>query len=171
MHAITIRQPWSSLVAIGAKKYETRTFAPPPKLIGQRIAIHAGAKKIDYAELPAMAISALLSHGIPGLDSLPRGAVIGTAVIAGAVQCGEMDGDGFVLIRNATHARLVLPDFFQSDPFGDYSPGRWAWKLTDVERFENPVPAKGKLGWWMWSDQDQERLGHEWKEKSGRKVD
>jgi len=46
MKAISLWQPWATLIACGAKPYETRSFAPPASLIGQSIAIHA-AKKID----------------------------------------------------------------------------------------------------------------------------
>jgi hypothetical protein len=46
MKAISLWQPWASLIACGAKPYETRSFAPPALLIGQSIAIHA-ARKID----------------------------------------------------------------------------------------------------------------------------
>ena len=47
MKAITIWQPWASLIACGAKKYETRSW--PTKYRGP-IAIHAAAK--DPRTLP-----------------------------------------------------------------------------------------------------------------------
>jgi hypothetical protein len=46
MKAISLWQPWASLIAAGLKPYETRNWAPAPSMIGQTIAIHA-AKKID----------------------------------------------------------------------------------------------------------------------------
>lgn len=46
MKAISLWQPWASLIACGVKVYETRSWPPPRELIGQPIAIHA-AKKID----------------------------------------------------------------------------------------------------------------------------
>ncbi|MHB8272006.1 ASCH domain-containing protein [Bradyrhizobium sp.] len=46
MKAISLWQPWASLIACGAKPFETRHWAPPRELIGQTIAIHA-AKKVD----------------------------------------------------------------------------------------------------------------------------
>lgn len=46
MKAISLWQPWTSLIACGAKPYETRDWAPPASLIGQPIAIQA-AKKIN----------------------------------------------------------------------------------------------------------------------------
>ena len=42
MRALTIRQPWASLIASGAKRLENRSWSPPADMIGQRIAIHAG---------------------------------------------------------------------------------------------------------------------------------
>lgn len=44
MKALTIWQPWASLLACGAKKYETRSWATKYK--GQ-IAIHAAIKQFD----------------------------------------------------------------------------------------------------------------------------
>lgn len=46
MKAISLWQPWASLIACGAKAFETRSWPPPPALIGQTIAIHA-ARKVD----------------------------------------------------------------------------------------------------------------------------
>ena len=44
MRVLPIWQPWASLVAVGAKRVETRHWAAP-NLIGQRIAIYATKKK------------------------------------------------------------------------------------------------------------------------------
>ena len=46
MKALTIWQPWASLIAMGAKPYEFRGWKPPKSLIGQRLAIHAGARPV-----------------------------------------------------------------------------------------------------------------------------
>ncbi|HXF63048.1 MAG TPA: hypothetical protein VNK95_15595 [Caldilineaceae bacterium] len=34
--------------------------------------------------------------------------------------------------------------------FGDYRAGRYAWKLEDVQRLPEPMPATGKQGLWAW---------------------
>jgi hypothetical protein len=41
--AITLWQPWATLVARGLKVHETRSWWPPAWLVGKRLAIHAGA--------------------------------------------------------------------------------------------------------------------------------
>jgi hypothetical protein len=39
---LTLWEPWATLIAVGAKTIETRSWAAPPGLIGERIGIHAG---------------------------------------------------------------------------------------------------------------------------------
>ena len=54
MKALTIWQPWASLVMIGAKPYEFRRWDyrdRSPALEGQRIVIHAGARPIKEIEV------------------------------------------------------------------------------------------------------------------------
>lgn len=51
MKALTVWQPWASLIAIGAKPYEFRGWVPPTSLRGQRIAIHAGARPVRKGEV------------------------------------------------------------------------------------------------------------------------
>jgi hypothetical protein len=51
MMAITIYQPWATLILQGAKPYEFSGWKPPRPLIGQRIAIHAGARPIKRDEV------------------------------------------------------------------------------------------------------------------------
>ena len=49
MKAITLHQPWASLVAVGAKTVETRSWKPP--CIGERIAIQAGKNVASLGSL------------------------------------------------------------------------------------------------------------------------
>jgi hypothetical protein len=34
--------------------------------------------------------------------------------------------------------------------FGDYTPGRYAWILENVQALPGPIPCKGALGLWEW---------------------
>ena len=47
MKAISIKQPWASLIAHGIKDIENRTWKCPQKYIGQRALIHASKGKGD----------------------------------------------------------------------------------------------------------------------------
>lgn len=131
MKALTIWQPWAQLIANGAKSYETRSWPAPRTLIGQRIAIHA-AKRWDR-ELHATCLedpfrSALLGFSSP--SDLPRGAVLATARL---LECSPTEA-----ISPSRAERL----------FGDWTPGRFAWLLVDVEVLKKPVPARGAQGLW-----------------------
>lgn len=42
MRALTVKQPWASLIASGIKRVENRTYPVPKTVRGQRVAIHAG---------------------------------------------------------------------------------------------------------------------------------
>jgi len=165
-HTTTIWQPWASLIAIGAKPYETRAYPPPRKLIGQRIAIHAAVRDpspllddMDHSVVEAIA-DALEAGGLGHRvcwASLQRGAVVATAVLAGAYKCAWTQfhlSSGTPLttpqVHISEHRGPYIGATLNLDPFGDYSPGRWAWHLTDISRFRVPVLAKGKQGWWTW---------------------
>ena len=173
MKAISLWQPWASLIACGAKPFETRHWAPPRELIGQTIAIHA-AKKVDK-DAAAMATDIMYgqfdNHG--GLDErmeaswggdecadelmakfgntiMPVGCVVCTARLDAAFQLGNR-AEGTAVPAASVVRRLVsrqMPECFtvRYDHFGDYSPGRWAWLLRDVRPLIPPPPAKGAQG-------------------------
>ncbi|EME71420.1 hypothetical protein H261_03388 [Paramagnetospirillum caucaseum] len=161
MKAITLHQPYASLIAIGAKPFETRSFPPPAKLIGQRIAIHAA--KADHSNrllltLGHEAISAIIDalevggqgHRV-SWSQLPHGAVVCTAVMAGAYHVFPCLDGGIKLLAPVGMGKPLPAEMaHHTDHFGDYSPGRWCWQLTDVQVLPEPVPAKGKQGWWEW---------------------
>jgi activating signal cointegrator 1 len=143
MKAISLWQPWASFIAIGVKPFETRDWAPSPRLIGQRIAIHAAKKTIDADNREWAARN--------GAIDLPLGAVICTGILAGAYRCGQMRQDGRLRQIGTvpgSQPHLGIPP----DEFGDYEVGRWAWWLTNIERFEPAIPARGAQGFWNWND-------------------
>lgn len=51
MKAISIWQPHASLLLLGAKPFETRSWPVPKALIGQRVAIHAAKADGDLFEI------------------------------------------------------------------------------------------------------------------------
>ncbi|HEX3884790.1 MAG TPA: hypothetical protein VHW66_19205 [Stellaceae bacterium] len=145
MKTLSLWQPWASFIAIGVKPFETRGWAPPPALIGQRIAIHAAKKPVD-ADNREWSRRA----GVEG--DLPLGAIICTAILAGAYLCGLVASRSAPAvwvtrrIGDSPHKAHLI-----TDDYGDYSPGRFAWWLTDIERFVPPILARGAQGFWEWS--------------------
>lgn len=116
MKTITILQPQASLIACGAEKIETRSWAT--KYRGP-IAIHdgKGEMKIDFPE--------------PIPRDLPYGAVI---AIADLVDCTMMDSFNFNKFNEVNGVWLTNGDFVEENEleFGDYTPGRYAWILANV---------------------------------------
>ena len=130
MYAITLWQPWASLIADGVKKQETRSWAPPKHLIGERIAIHAAKRKLTKAELrelPSMIhhdISARYGHFWE--EDVPYGAVVATVEFGGAC---EIKGPLLTPERGLLghHCYTNEPCRVYSDIYGDYSVGRIIW--------------------------------------------
>ena len=131
MYAITLHQPWASLIALGIKTVETRSWPAPARLVGQTIAIHASKRVVKG---PGDAIERELRTHL-GEDwgrHIPAGAVLATAVLAGMARVAHID----LLAGHAVHdlstevgcavglARTPI------DPWGDFSAaagyGSWA---------------------------------------------
>lgn len=152
VYAITLHQPWASLIASGIKSVETRSWPAPARLVGQRIAIHAGKRLVLQ---PGDAIEREL-RALSGEDwrvIIPTGAVLATAVLAGMARVARADllegcavhDDGTEIGCAAGRGRTPI------DPWGDFSCGRWLWFLDDVEALPKPVPAVGHQGFWRWN--------------------
>ena len=87
--------------------------------------------------------------GADWYKKMPYGAVVATAAL---------DGAGLVVTRGPRFATTVshlggYPNYegVRHDKFGDFSIGRWLWFLEDVQRLEEPVPARGYQGIWNWT--------------------
>lgn len=141
LRALTLHQPWATLIAIGAKTIETRSW-PPPRTVrpGDRLAIHAGKHVADWMnEEWEQRVRALL--GSDWRVSVPRGAVVAVATLA-----------AWGVTENRGRPWSAVPGDISGDDllFGDWSPGRYAWVLTDVEPLDPPEPARGYQGLWNW---------------------
>lgn len=151
MKVITVWQPWASLIAIGAKPYEFRGWKPPASLIGQRIAIHAGARPVRKSEVLQMlhGLDSPATWGQPCLIEgfarplLTRLASHPTSVPLSHILCTAILGEPK---RGDECAREFGPDAGNdSDRDGTFN---WGWPLTDIRHLEPPLPARGAQGFW-----------------------
>lgn len=158
MKAITLWQPWASLIACGAKKYETRGWATN---YHGPIAIHAALKdaRTMFDELPLdvqTAMSPFLVEHYSLWSKVPHGAVIATTEL---VECWEIrdatssygTGYGYKCIGIGDNARIISPNNNEL-LFGDWTSGRYAWELANVQMLPEPIPAKGRQGLWNWEE-------------------
>lgn len=139
--AITIKQPWATLIALGEKKFETRSW--PTKHRGP-VAIHAG-KAVDKRAYNQFA-EILAKHGFHSMEDLPSGAVIATATI---VDCHRV-------IENPTQTSALTDKGItiseQEFQMGYYGIDYCAWELNSIHKLTTPLPAKGKLSLWQFPD-------------------
>lgn len=135
MKAISLWQPWATLVAHGLKHFETRSW-----YTGYRgtLAIHAAKRKADKYELNPTIIKALTDIGFQRLSELPYGCVVCTCLL--------VDCEPTARVVNRTYFKEIAATEIH---FGDFTPGRFAWQLDTVIRV-NDMPAKGSQGFWEW---------------------
>ena len=152
MKALTLTQPWATLVAIGAKKIETRSWKSDYR---GPLAIHA-AKKFPISAQRLCAIEPFYSIlKAAGLFEpfLPLGCIIATCELVDVRQISERKFG--IPIFSLDHPRKFIQHVYvpPDEPelsFGDYTIGRYAWILGNVEVLDQPVAIKGMLGLWEW---------------------
>ncbi len=140
MNAITLWQPWAQLTVLGLKINETRSW--PTKIRGT-IAMHAAKRVTDGFEYREPFWTALVPYFIEETGPLPLGAIVGTIEIVDCLKVISNTGKSAVLEDDTVVDRNEFM-------FGDYTPGRYAWRLQNPILFRKPVPAIGSQGFWKW---------------------
>ncbi|WP_447978113.1 ASCH domain-containing protein [Candidatus Nitrospira bockiana] len=131
MKAVTLHQPWASLIAWGEKQYETRSWGTRYR---GPLAIHASRRwplkersmcwRLDFVRV-------LIRHGIEHPSDLPLGVIL----------C-------VVEVQDVVRTELLCGLSDQERAFGNYAPGRFAWQLGHVARLMRPLPCRGRQGLW-----------------------
>lgn len=139
MRAITLHQPWASLLAVGPKKHETRSWKTKHR---GWIAIHA-AKRFDRLVMNACAKfnEELEEMGYRvGYVRPPLGAVVAVAKLCTIIKC-----------RCALANQQIIIDYHEIEPYGDYSEGRYAWIFSEIIPVDPAIPAIGGQRVWNWN--------------------
>jgi activating signal cointegrator 1 len=138
MKALTLTQPWATLVAIGEKEIGTRSWATNYR---GPLAIHAakglgpvgGAMGLVMLCAKSPFSNVLIENGIT-LPGLPRGAIVAVCELIGC--------------EPAAHYAYYHGISDQERAFGDYADGRYAWLLADIRRLLEPIPCRGARRLW-----------------------
>ena len=126
LRALTVKDPWATLIAIGAKRVETRAYRTRHQ---GSIAIHS-SKALDredqelYSHEPYH--TTLQRAGIRSPDDMSKSAIIAVAEI---VACDQVPG-------GSGWEDAIPPEPERS--FGIYQPGRWRTNTASL-----PPPAQG----------------------------
>lgn len=170
MKALSLRQPWASLIPLGVKWIETRDWATHHR---GRLAIAASKRKPSLGDLGVVKFNddawtawwqagyvALNGGAAPG----PLGCIVAVCDLTDCIPIVDHDAECIGQLRcvyTTSFGDLVLdtPDAAEGDPrvldvsdqlpYGVWEPGRAAWLLDNVIMLD-PVPAKGALGLWDW---------------------
>ena len=150
MKTLTLYQPWATLVAIGAKRVETRSW--PTKYRG-KLAIHASKNRrfIDMGKkeyiLNEKWFDFVLREWVLEITRgeylepyFPLGSIVATCELHECYQVEHGNQGPWRLLSDKEIA------------FGDYTPGRYMWMLGNIKKLTTPVAAKGAMGIWEWKE-------------------
>ncbi len=144
---ISLWQPWATLVVLGEKAFETRSWAAQHR---GRLLIHASKRKsqeqMDIMRsrpfLPVLTAAGYKIHRAS--CDLPTGAIIGEVDLTWSASAES------IAAKLREESNLILEHIGhpgeQELAFGDFSPGRSAWALNDAVRYDHVIPARGFQG-------------------------
>ena len=126
MKALTIKQPWASLIVNEYKKYEFRSWKTNYR---GKILIHAGLS------LEKDVVERFKEYN---LDYI-LGAIIGEAELVDCILVDKEFNDELKKINSRVYAKSNHVE-------------KYAWKLINIKKYEQPIYIKGKLGLWNYGD-------------------
>lgn len=151
LRALTVHQPWASLIAAGVKRMENRGWRPRPAELsaGHWLAIHAGkyttrgGAGLDHWHVAASVYAErrALIGPVPMLDAFEaippneRDGARGDAYVRGAVPYGAV----IALVRFVGVCRASRDPWFG---------GPWGWVLSDATPLPEPFLCRGQQGLW-----------------------
>jgi hypothetical protein len=143
MKTLSLTQPWATLMALGEKHIETRSWSTNYR--GQLL-IHASKGfPVDCRHLCSAGpfAEALERHGIKSWRELPTGVIIARVELYSCV------GTWWLTSPDSEPGNKEWASCkaeFEYD-FGDYSKRRYGWLTRNPQRL-TPTPARGSLGLW-----------------------
>jgi hypothetical protein len=116
MRGLSVHQPYAHLIALGRKRWETRTYEPvyrgPVAICATKTVIADPVVKELAAELPD--------------EELGFGACVAVARLTQVRECP-----------------FEVPNAAEEFRYGDFTEGRFAWELRNLVRLGEPVPVRG----------------------------
>jgi phage N-6-adenine-methyltransferase len=128
LKAISLWQPWASLISLGLKHYETRSWKTSYR---GKLLICSTAKFTKIQHQQYLKICNEVELPPWDEDNFPHGQVI---AICDLVDCVEMTPE---FIAQQSQTEILC---------GDWQVGRYAWKLKNIQPITEPFAVKGKQG-------------------------
>ena len=131
---LSLWQPWASLMVVGAKRIETRSWSTNYRGL---VAIHA-AKKWD-SDLKEWAMITRfwnqLSKNHRSISELPRGCFVALGRLHRCLSTND-------------YPEAIPAEGTDEHEFGDYSPERYMWVFDEIWKLKQPVFTAGHQGLW-----------------------
>lgn len=125
MKALTIKEPWASLIINNYKTYEFRSWKTNYR---GKILIHAG-----------LSLEKKESKNFEDYNlNYQCGNIIGEATITDCI-----------LVTKEFNKKLLD---INNKVYKNNHENLYAWKLENIVKYENPIPIKGKLGLWNYKE-------------------
>ncbi|RYY98340.1 MAG: ASCH domain-containing protein [Chitinophagaceae bacterium] len=142
MKALSLLQPWASLVVLGHKRFECRGWRTTHR---GPLLIHASARRPTRREKFYFETAPHFERFITDMDHLPYGALIGQVTLVDIYPT-----EWLVPQHMDEFAGMQWP---QELAFDDYSAGRYAWQFEEARALPAWLPVKGTLGLWEYGGQ------------------
>lgn len=127
MKALTIKQPWATLIVDGYKMYEFRSWKTNYR---GKILIHAGKSLEKEQDKKFKCYN--LCHEF--------GAIVGEAILTDCILVDEefqekLEKENKLVYGNSGHVT------------------KYAWKLENIKKYDKPIYINGKLGLWNYKEE------------------
>jgi hypothetical protein len=144
VYAISIRQPYASMIVNGFRFVDIRPYPLPEGRAGMRIAIHAPGNPI-----PQMTLAKIVHDPLPvclGINPARIRVMHRFLARAWKEYTASRERIDPMFPRSAIVGTAVVQQSYQTRPSG-----MWVWPLTEVRRLGEPVPMSGSVRMW-WTD-------------------
>lgn len=150
MKILSLTAPWGTLISIGAKKIETRSWSTSYR---GELAIHQakglvpiGGKRGFAKQCAEEPFNSVLTKYLETFDGRPRD--VGDSIPLGAIVCVV----NLIACRYTQGEYGSMPAPWiaelseQEKAFGGYGPDRYGWFLEDMKRVWPPIYVPGQQG-------------------------
>lgn len=132
MKALTIKEPWATLIIDGYKKYEFRSWKTNYR---GKVLIHAG-----MSEEKDM-LKKFKDYNL----NCSKGMIIGEALLTDCILVTKEFEEELLKIDKTIYGR-------------ESHEMKYAWKLENVIKYDKPIPIKGKLGLWNYEEETMHEM-------------
>lgn len=155
MKAVSLWQPWASLLVHGIKRVETRGRRPISPGFRGKLLVHSAkvwTKAIEeIATQPPFLALAREKLGVNWPIQLPRGRLLGWVEVTNCLKTEE-----FRFADSGDYTYVGMGGGFQApkleSELGDFSEGRYGFLIGTCFAFPEPIACQGRQGVWAVPD-------------------